>query len=80
MKFRNPKRTRVLVHPHEELQKALHPIAAEFGHVEAWECGWGVSSRGGSSWESMGVIGSQQQRVFVVLGSRWESLGAIGSR
>ena len=27
----------------------------------------------------MEVIGSQQQRVFVVVGSRWELLGAIGS-
>ena len=36
----------------------------------------------GSRWESLGVVGSQQQRVFVLVGavgSRWESLGAIGS-
>ena len=46
----------------------------------AVECGWGVSSRDGSRWKSVGVIGSQQQRVFVVVGSCRESLGAIGSR
>ena len=37
----------------------------------------------GSQWESLGVIGSQQQRVLLVVGavgSRWELLGAIGSR
>ena len=44
-----------------------------------WGRGWGVSSRGGSRWKSVGVIGSQQQRVFVVVGSCRESLGAIGS-
>ena len=33
----------------------------------------------GSRWKSVGVIGSQQQRVFVVVGSCRESLGAIGS-
>ena len=43
------------------------------------EYGWGVSSRVGSTWKSVGVIGSQQQRVYVVVGSCRESLGAIGS-
>ena len=47
--------------------------------IRPWECGWGVSSRDGSRWKSVGVIGSQQQRVFVVVGSCRESLGAIGS-
>ena len=46
---------------------------------EAWEYGWGVSSRDGSRWKSVGVIGSPQQRVFVVVGSCRESLGAIKS-
>ena len=41
--------------------------------------GWGVSSRDGSRWKSVGVIESQQQRVFVLVGSCRESLGAIGS-
>ena len=45
----------------------------------AWEYGWGVSLRDGSHWESLGAIGSQQQRVFVVVGSCRESLGAIES-
>ena len=45
----------------------------------SWECGWGVSSRGGSRWKSVKVIGSQQQRVFQVVGSCWELLGVVGS-
>ena len=54
------------------------------------EFGWGVSSRGGSRWKSVEVIGSQQT-AFVcsrresfgsrlgAIGSHWEPLGAIGS-
>ena len=33
--------------------------------VEAVGSGRGVSSRGGSRWESLGAIGSRKQRVFV---------------
>ena len=46
-------------------------------HVLIWECGWGVSSRDGSRWKSVEVIGSQEQQVFCGLR---ESLGAqLGS-
>ena len=46
-----------------------------------WECGGGVSSRDGSRWKSMGVSGSRQRRVLLVvgaIGSHWEPLGVVG--
>ena len=61
---------------------------AASGRVFAAEgSGWGVSSRGGSHWESVEVIGSQQtacvcsrRELLGVVGSHWESLlvGAVG--
>ena len=46
--------------------------------------GWGVSSRSGSQWESVEVIGSQITACVISLkgavGIRWEPLGFVRSR
>ena len=47
--------------------------------AEAVGSGWGVSSRGGSHWEPLEAIRSQQQHAFVRVKYEQEPLGAIGS-
>ena len=39
-----------------ELDDVLSASSSRLDMREAWECGWGVSSRGGSRWKSVGVM------------------------